>query len=78
MGICIGWSEQRCEGEQKTRRERGERERPRDVTVATANEGCREGRKEREVREGGIASQMMKQASHPVPRGQMLPSTHTE
>lgn len=53
-------------------------ERERDVTVATANECCREGRKEREKREGGIASQIRKQASHPVPRGQTLPSTHTE
>lgn len=35
-------------------------------------------RREREGREGGIATQIRKQPSHPVPRGQTLPSTHAE
>lgn len=47
-GICMGWGgeSKRCKGEQETRRER-------DVTAATANEGCREGRRERGRREEG-------------------------
>lgn len=35
-------------------------------------------RREREGREAGVATQIRKQPSHPVPRGQTLPSTHTE
>lgn len=44
----MGWGgeSKRCKGEQETRRER-------DVTAATANEGCSEGRRERGRREEG-------------------------
>lgn len=69
----MGWGgeSKRCEGEQESRRER-------DVTAATANEGCGEGRREREETKGGIVAQIRKQQSRPVPGGQALPSSHTE
>lgn len=66
-GICMGWGgeSKRCEGEQ-------EREGERCYCWGTANEGCREGRREREERKGGIVTQIRKQQSCPVPRGQTL------